>query len=611
MHSPTNRHWQAIKRILRYLNGTRNYSLQFKSTKAIGLHAFSDSGWNSNPDDSRSQYGFAIFHGSNLISLTSRKQRVVARSSTEAEYRALAHKTAELLWLKQLIQDLQVPISAPPLLLCDNVGAIFMTMNPVISTRSKHIALDFHLIREQVESGQLKISHVSSVDQLANVFTKPLGKDRINFLRSKLQVRLLAGVQNLFLFNGIGVPPQEVTNWASPLGCEPAALPFTYLGVPVGSNMNHIAAWKSMLDKLKSKLSIWKAKNLSFGGRVTLAKADKLTAPKSVGGMGIGLIQSLNLALLTKWLWQLKNEPRSFWVSIITGIHKLTGESNRLRARNPWSSVWNNIVKSINKLEKINISLEDVMRFDENNGSWVSSFVKNGEFCISALRDRIERASFPVNDGSFPWLRLIPKKVLDFVWRAKQNRIPLSVALKNRGIDLASTICDVCKTSDETGEHILVSCTMARSVLQSILHWCGLPVNEFQSVQNIIDYVSNWDETGEHILVSCIMARSVLQSILHWCGLPVNEFQSVQNIIDYASNWGNCPKRKDIITVILFGALWSLWKAWNDRIFKKVDVSAERIVAATKSLTYVWVKHRGERSSIDWNSWVLFPLLCI
>ena len=69
---------------------------------------------------------------------------------------------------------------------------------------------------------------------------------------------------------------------------------------------------------------------------------------------------------------------------------------------------------------------------------------------------------------------------MGFVWRAKLNRIPLAVTLKNRGIDLASTIFDVCKASDETGDHILVSCTMARSVLQSILHWCGLPENEFQ-----------------------------------------------------------------------------------------------------------------------------------
>ncbi|GJS86351.1 GDSL esterase/lipase-like protein [Tanacetum coccineum] len=191
MHSPTNLHWQAVKRILRYLNGTLHHCLHFKPTKAKGLHAFSDSSWNSDIDDSRSQYGFAIFHGANLISWTSRKQKVVARSSTEAEYRSLAYTTAELMWLKLLISDLCAPLTVSPLLICDNVGAIFMTKNPVISTRSKHIALDFHLLREQVESVNCKfLSCLLRISiYLADIFTKPLAKDRVVFLRSQLQVR--------------------------------------------------------------------------------------------------------------------------------------------------------------------------------------------------------------------------------------------------------------------------------------------------------------------------------------------------------------------------------------------------------------------------------------
>lgn len=148
MHSPTTQHWQATKRILRYLKGTLNHCLHFSPTKADSLLAYPDAGWISNKEDSRSQYGYAIFHGSNLISWTSRKQRVVARSSTKAGYRSLAYTTAELLWLHQLIKELHAPIFKQPLLLCDNVGAIFMSKNPVISTRSKHIALDFHFIRE-------------------------------------------------------------------------------------------------------------------------------------------------------------------------------------------------------------------------------------------------------------------------------------------------------------------------------------------------------------------------------------------------------------------------------------------------------------------------------
>ncbi|CAN1749024.1 Retrovirus-related Pol polyprotein from transposon TNT 1-94 [Linum perenne] len=189
MHSPTTTHWQAVKRILRYLNGTLDHCLHFRSTSSTTLLAYSDAGWVSDPDDSRSKYGYAVYHGPNLISWTSRKQKVVARSSTEAEYRALAYTAAELVWLQQLIGELHAPIRGPPLLLCDNIGAIFLSKNPVISTRSKHVALDFHFIRELVESGELRICHVSTLDQIADIFTKPMTKDRLSWLRSKLQVR--------------------------------------------------------------------------------------------------------------------------------------------------------------------------------------------------------------------------------------------------------------------------------------------------------------------------------------------------------------------------------------------------------------------------------------
>lgn len=91
MHSPTMSHWQAVKRILRYLNGTITHCLHFSPTTNKSLLAYSDAGWVSDRDDSRSQYGFAIYHGRNLISWTSRKQKVVARSSTKAEYHALAY----------------------------------------------------------------------------------------------------------------------------------------------------------------------------------------------------------------------------------------------------------------------------------------------------------------------------------------------------------------------------------------------------------------------------------------------------------------------------------------------------------------------------------------
>lgn len=146
--------------------------------------------------DSHSQYEFAIYHGNNLISWTSWKQKVATRASTEAQYRALAY--TGLIWVRQLMSELHILVIHPPLLLCDNVCAIFMTKNPVVSTHSKHIALDFHFIREHVEAQDLTISNVASEDQLTDIFTKALPKDHFFVvIHLKLQVRPsheLAGV---------------------------------------------------------------------------------------------------------------------------------------------------------------------------------------------------------------------------------------------------------------------------------------------------------------------------------------------------------------------------------------------------------------------------------
>ena len=93
------------------------------------------------------------------------------------------------MWIDHLLKELHNPLSAPPPLYCDNVGAIFMCKNPLISTRSKHVALDFHFIRDQVEQGHLQISYISTMDQVADIFTKSLPRARLQELRHKLQVR--------------------------------------------------------------------------------------------------------------------------------------------------------------------------------------------------------------------------------------------------------------------------------------------------------------------------------------------------------------------------------------------------------------------------------------
>lgn len=188
MHAPTETHWGAVKRLLRYLNGTRHLTLHLRRDSPLSLHCFTDVDWAGNCDDRTSTGAFIIFLGSNPIFWSSKKQRTVARSSTKAEYRAIA-AAAELQWTKSILSKLFVPLpSSSPVLYSDNIGATYLCFNPVFRFRMKHIAIDYHFVGDLVKSSQLRVSHVSSTDQLADALQKPLSRNRLTLPINKIGV---------------------------------------------------------------------------------------------------------------------------------------------------------------------------------------------------------------------------------------------------------------------------------------------------------------------------------------------------------------------------------------------------------------------------------------
>nr|GLL49517.1 uncharacterized protein LOC109146716 [Ipomoea trifida] len=137
-------------------------------------------------DRGRSTTAYCVFFGSNIISWKSTKQRSVSRSSTEAEFGALANSAAKIMWVQSLLRELGVGLRSPPQLITDNLSASYVCKNSVFHSRMKYLALDYFFVREQVTSGALRVSYVRSDEQVADLLTKPLSYRLVAVFRSKL-----------------------------------------------------------------------------------------------------------------------------------------------------------------------------------------------------------------------------------------------------------------------------------------------------------------------------------------------------------------------------------------------------------------------------------------
>ncbi|XP_071739048.1 uncharacterized mitochondrial protein AtMg00810-like [Rutidosis leptorrhynchoides] len=188
LHAPTTDHFQAVKRIIRYVKGTLVYGLSFHHASKPLLLGYSDADCARCIETRRSTYGYSIFLGGNLISWNAREQSTVARSSCESEYRALANTAVEIVWITHLLRELYVLPPERPTILCDNKSAIFLSQNPVSNKRSKHIDIDYHFVRELVSSEKLYTKFVPTALQLAVIFTKSLPRSLFESFHSKLHV---------------------------------------------------------------------------------------------------------------------------------------------------------------------------------------------------------------------------------------------------------------------------------------------------------------------------------------------------------------------------------------------------------------------------------------
>ncbi|KAJ9555731.1 hypothetical protein OSB04_010345 [Centaurea solstitialis] len=184
--SPTEVHWQAAIQLLKYVKKQPGQGIFLSAESSTQIRAFCDSDYGMCLDTRRSTTGFCVFVGDSLISWKSKRQSVVSRSSTGAEYRAMAFTTTELVWMRQLLKDFDVAVTDPTLLFCDNKSALDLASNPTFHERTKHIEIDCHYVREKVLDKTIKLLPIRSHLQLAYMFTKALPLCKMTPLMSKM-----------------------------------------------------------------------------------------------------------------------------------------------------------------------------------------------------------------------------------------------------------------------------------------------------------------------------------------------------------------------------------------------------------------------------------------
>ncbi|KAI5312594.1 hypothetical protein L3X38_041767 [Prunus dulcis] len=183
MNSPTKRHMGVARRVLRYVQGTLSYGIDYVRNQSATLVGFCDADWVGSEDDSRRTSGYAFSFGSGAFSWASVKQNTVALSIVEAEYVSASEATAHAIRLRFVLDDFGEMQSEATPLFCDNMSAISMAKNPVFHQRTRHINRRYHFIREALQEGVINMQFCRSEEQLADIFTKALPKDRFKHLR--------------------------------------------------------------------------------------------------------------------------------------------------------------------------------------------------------------------------------------------------------------------------------------------------------------------------------------------------------------------------------------------------------------------------------------------
>ncbi|KAJ0599187.1 putative RNA-directed DNA polymerase [Helianthus annuus] len=463
----------------------------------------------------------------------------------------------------------------------------------------------------QLPNGGPTLSHLCYADDVLFI-GRWSAKNVVTLTRLLRWIGLVTGLKinnkKCKLF-GIGVNNEEVTHMAARLKCEAGVLPFMYLGVPIGANMKRAKHWEPVVNRVGASLSKWKARHLSFAGRLTLAKSvlgsipsyylSLFSAPKCIinkidrirrdfiwgisdtkkkfrwikwesmlrskksGGLGVGRIADFNLAMLTKWWWRFKMNPNHLWARVIASIHN-HNQNNAVQlipVSKSLPGVWKDIGSAAPELFKRGLDVNQ--NLVECNGCWKWRSSSDDTFSVKQLRCDLEKSLGPdlgCIDG-FEWNNWAPPKANYLLWRATLGKIACRVGLMHRGIALQDVSCPRCGLANEDSDHIFINCLWAKSIWWNVLSWVRI------------------------------------QFPVH-CD-TIAEFMSYVNQVPGGKVW------KKLIRTIVMASVWRIWSARNSKIFEDKFIPIMKTVELVKEDAFLWITNRSNLNP-TWSNWRSF-----
>ncbi|GKC47095.1 protein chromatin remodeling 4, partial [Tanacetum coccineum] len=320
--------------------------------------------------------------------------------------------------------------------------------------------------------------------------------------------------------------------------------PFTYLGLPIGENMRRVGAWNSVVEKFKNRLADWKAKSMSFGGRLTLVKS---------------VLESLPFYYFSMFRVPLSENggggskgKGSLWVRVIKSIH---GECGGL----------GDISGGGDELEGLGLEFVSSFVGEVGNGNdirfWVDIWVGGVRLCD--LFPRLYHLRKESKEVVVAGMGSVPKKVNIFVWRALQGRLPVREELDKRGIDLDTLLCPSCGDMVELCFHCLVMCNFAMSVWEKIYSWWKIGVVNAFSIEEFFSSNGN------------------------------------ANIPSHSSRMWQA---------VIWTSGYFIWKERNERVFKGKASSLNKIVQDIQLKSFEWIVRRsGKKNEMNWQHWLYDP----